>query len=174
MRRDNKGFSLVEIIVVLAILAIAGLLGISGLGYVFGQSVKSCADELKSSIGETRINTMGKYETTIHIYEGTDGFYKQEFQWEVAGGTGSWVSENPQKVGKSYLTLQYRLEDGTVGNIDSDGIWISFNRSSGRERVMTATPSGTGVTGMFDRIIVNGSLTRTVIIVPATGKIMVQ
>lgn len=172
MKKDNKGWSLIEIIVVLAILAIAGLIGISGLGYIFGTEVKSCANEIYSAIGETRINTMGRYETAIHFYEDTDGYYAQE--WQLIGG--SWVSNNAQQIGNSYLTLQYTTGAGTPATIDSNGIWVGFDRSNGKERALSSPlpDGGSGATGIFDSIIVSGAITRTVTIVPATGKLQIN
>lgn len=180
MRKDNKGYSLLEMIVVLAILAIFVVSAISGLGYIFGSAVRSCANDVKSAVGATRINTMGRYETVLNLYQGSDGIYKQEWYKEVnpTDGSETWYSDSPYKIGKSYVTLSYTTKDGTVGTVDAGGIWIGFDRSSGKERdvdlVHALPPGKTGVADIFSKITADGAVTVDVTIVPATGKIYME
>ena len=79
MRKDNKGFSLVEIIIVLAIMAIIAVAILAGSGYQAGTAASALADSIKTAVGETRIKTMGKQETVLYLYkDATDGkYYKQ-------------------------------------------------------------------------------------------------
>lgn len=167
--KNNKGYSLVEIMIVLAILAVLATVGITGLGYIWGTNVRSCANELKTAIGKTRITTMGKDEATIRIYQdSTDGaYYKQE----IVDGVG----ERPIKVGKAILTLTYTMVDGTgtligTGTISgSDELAIAFDRSSGAQREATA---GAGMCSEID--VSFGSRHSIITLVPATGKVHIN
>lgn len=180
MIKDNKGYSLLELIVVLAIIGIFIVSAISGLGYIFGTAVRSCANDVKSAVGSTRINTMGKYETVLNLYQGTDGFYRQEWYKEVdtITGTETWISDEPYKIGKSYLSMEYTTKTGTTGTIDANGIWIGFDRSSGKERDVDSAqplpPGKVGVAEIFSKVTVDGALTIDIIIVPATGKVYID
>ena len=176
--KDNKGYSLLELIVVIAILGIFIVSAISGLNYIFGTAVRSCANDIKSAVGATRINTMGKYETVLNIYKDTDGIHKQEWRKEVTwtgAKTETWVSDHPDQIGKSYVDVTYTTEGGTTGTLDANGIWIGFDRGSGKERdvdaVTTLPPGKTGVADIFTDITASGVVTVRVVIVPATGKI---
>ena len=181
MKNNNKGYTLIELVVVLAILAIFIVFGITGLNYIFGTAVNSCAHDVKSAIGAVRINTMGKYESTLHIYQGADGYYKQEY-YKVVDPTGAvsttWENDEPYKIGKSYLTLTYQTKGGTSGTVDADGIWIGFDRGSGKERDVDASsslpPGKAGAADLFTEIAVSGVKTVKVTIVPATGKIYIE
>lgn len=168
--KDNRGFSLIELIVVIAILAVVAVFGIAGLGYVFGTNARACANKLYTAVGRTRITTMGKEETALRIYrDGATGpYYKQELIDGVAG--------NPEEVGKATLVLTYTVKDDTTP-IAIDGtqeLVIAFDRGSGSERVATVSDGTNDHTSVLcERIeVTGGGRTYSLGIVPATGKII--
>lgn len=170
--KDNKGYSLVEIMVVIAIIAILLLVGITGLGFIGSANLNSCTEEIKTAVGKTRITTMGKDEAILRIYQGSDGYYKEEI---VNPGTPSEEIETAEKIGKSNLTLTYTMVDDTnaflsTATIDSThDLRIGFDRSSGAQRELV---TGAGRCSQID--ISLGSRTRSVIMVPATGKVYTE
>lgn len=167
--KDNKGYSLVEIMVVIAIMAVLLLVGITGLGFIGTANLNSCTEEIKTAVGKTRITTMGKDEATLRIYQdSSDGAYYKE---EIVDGT----PETAEKIGKANLTLTYTMvnESGAVLSTtvidDSHPLDIGFDRSSGAQRELTA---GAGRCSRVD--ISLGTRTRSVILVPATGKVYTE
>ncbi len=74
---DQRGLSLVEIIIVIAILSIAGGIFMMGINMVFALPARECARELKSYIEKTRIDTMGKRDTKamLKVCLKDDGVY---------------------------------------------------------------------------------------------------
>lgn len=60
MKRGNKGYTLVELVVVLAILSIVSVAGFSIVGYLTGTKAKSAAYNIQSGLGKARIETMSK------------------------------------------------------------------------------------------------------------------
>ncbi len=170
--KDNRGYSLVEILIVIAILAVASLIGIMGWGAVWSSNVSSCANDLKSAVGKTRITTMGKDEAILRIYKDAsdDAYYKEETTYDLAGNV---VVERPEKIGKSLLTLTYTMETPAGTNTFTiDGVnelRITFDRSSGAQREVT--PGA----GRCTEINVNfGSRNSRVVLVPATGKVYID
>lgn len=159
--KDNRGLTLIELIVVIAIMAIVMGIGLTGLSLIASGNVRSCANELKTSIGHVRITTMGKTNTSLRIYQGTDGYYKQEI---VTLGDGTVVNEEPVKIGKSTIALTWEDKSGGNGTIDSTGITITFNRESGKQNSSYYTLIT--VTG--------GNYTSNVVMVPATGKVYLE
>lgn len=159
--KDNRGLTLIELIVVIAIMAIVMSMGLMGLGLIASGNVRSCANELKTSIGHVRITTMGKTNTSLRIYQDTDGYYKQEI---VTQGDGSVVNETPVKIGKSTVALTWEDKSGGSGSIDSTGITIAFNRETGKQD----SPFYTLIT------VASGSYTSDVVMVPATGKVYLE
>lgn len=181
MKHKNDGFSLVEIIIVLAIMAVlAGMLFI-GLGIIPRNAARSCANGLKTSIGQTRIMTMGKDETVLELYQDTDGRY-----YTVHYADGVALS-NPEECGKTYVTVYYH-EEGTAGDPDavtaagctelsgSERLYLGFDRGSGKMAAVTASVGGANITTKIcDAILVTGGgLECRVRIYPATGKVMFE
>lgn len=164
--KDNKGYTLVEIMVVIAIIAVLLLVGITGLGFIGSANLNSCTEDLKTAVGKVRITTMGKNNATLRIYQdSSDGAY---YIQEIVDGN----PEAGEKIGKASLTLTYTMVDdsgavlstGTIS--DPNDLEIGFDRSSGAQIEL---PSNTGKCSRID--ISLGSRTRSVIMVPATGKV---
>ena len=166
---SNRGFSLIELIVVIAIMAVVMGFFIAGLGYLLGVNVRSCAHEIQTAVGAARITTMGKEETHLRIYRDSSDhcIYKQERVRE-SGETG--LTDLPaEKIGKSTLTVSYFTDDGSGGLTgeteltDGSGIEIVFDRASGKE------------TTNYNCIRVEaGAIRMDVRIVPATGKVYTE
>ena len=166
---SNRGFSLIELIVVIAIMAIVMGFFIAGLGYLLGVNVRSCAHEIQTAIGATRITTMGKEETHLRIYRDSSDhcIYKQERVKE--SGETNFTDLPAEKIGKATLTVSYFIDDGSGGLTgeteltDGNSIEIEFDRASGKEKTN------------FNCIRVEGgSIRMDVRIVPATGKVYTE
>ena len=75
-KKNNGGFSLVELIVVIAISVV--LIGAATISIrsVMGVEVKQCARNIESIINKTRVTTMGKDSAVLEIYkDASDGAY---------------------------------------------------------------------------------------------------
>ena len=174
MKQDNRGLTLVEIIVVISIIGILGGFLIGGMGYIPSSAARGLATSIKSAIGETRIKTMGKQETVLFLYkDASDGkYYKQMFYKE-----GSTVkSDNAEMIGKHHPVVTYYYDDGsgeTSAVLDSTGLLIGFDRINGKEANITMDINGTSMTSkMCSKIEVKGGGTvSNIIIYPATGKV---
>lgn len=167
--KDNRGFSLIELLVVIAILGIVAAFGIAGLGYIFGTNARSCANEIYSAIGHTRIETMGRATTALRIYEDeTTGACMAQEWIEGVGGQS-------KEVGKSTVEVAFFLEgDPTEHIIDgSEELIITFDRESGKVSNIVVNVNGSTTAGMMcERIEARGGgRVYAVNIVLATGKV---
>lgn len=167
---DNKGFSLVELIIVVAIMAaITGVVGY-GLNLSSGKAADECAQKLASSLQHARTSTMGKFKTTITISKDDDGVWAQETVTVANKDTGR---EGEEKVGERVKigdkNVKIVFDDGTDITDWTGGGSVSFefDRSSGALKSvdMSAAISFT---------ISKASKTRIVEIVPLTGKVTVK
>lgn len=146
---NQKGFSLVELIIVIAI--IAALMGtvVFSVSMVFSANAKACANNLQRAIADCKVTTMGKTEAYLLIYRGNDKriysqMYIGEFEQDEENGgfkkVDKPVYEEPQKIGGNRVRITYVDEDGNVHEdedfpIGTDGgdvgLKIEFDRSSG-------------------------------------------
>ena len=173
MKVNNKGFSLVEIIIVIALLGIiAGILA-GNNGYLTNSAVKGLSQSIKSSIGETRIKAMGKQQTVICIYkDASDGQYYKQIYSKV---NDSVVAGEKDLLGKSYPEVKYMV-GATEYTLDtSNYLLIGFDRSTGEEKAINIDIDGDGTdetSVVCNQITVNGAgVSRTITIVPKTGKV---
>lgn len=73
MEKNNDGFSLVELIIVVAIIAIMSTFAFYGLGYLSRADAKGCAQDINSTISSVKTTTMSKTQPLnmfLYCYDG--------------------------------------------------------------------------------------------------------
>lgn len=133
MRKNNKGYSLVELIIVVAIMAILTGVCFFSVAMIFNAGAKTCANNIKEAIAENKVTAMGKSEAMIKIYkDASDGcIYSQ--QWVKTGGV--WDGGEPEQIGNSRVYVAYVPEGGSETELTSGAsIEICFDRGSGSFR----------------------------------------
>ena len=140
-KKNNGGFSLVELIVVIAISVV--LIGAATISIrsVMGVEVKQCARNIESIINKTRVTTMGKDSAVLEIYkDASDGAY---YYKTTINGTVS----APSKIGKSRIDVYYSMKDdySDKTQLNSSGsIMLQFDRSSGAQKPMVSAAAVSG------------------------------
>lgn len=161
--RNNKGFSLVELIVVIAIMAVMVGASVITVGMIGGFKAKECAQSIETTLNKARVDTMGKFSVYLKFYQGADGaFYVDTYTNGAFGST--------ERVGKKGVTVSYADENdlSNLRALDSTGFYVQFDRSSGALR----SPE-VGATARVEKIVVTqGSKTITITIYPETGKVV--
>jgi prepilin-type N-terminal cleavage/methylation domain-containing protein len=106
-RKNNKGVSLVELIVVISIMAImTGIVSV-GAGVLNGRAAKETRDKLLSSLENVRAQTMGKDAISVTLSY-TDDQYLLTYTYDkttAAGGTET-VTES-KVIGTDKCTIYY-------------------------------------------------------------------
>ena len=190
MKKDNKGFSLVELIIVIAVIGILATMFISGTGYIASSAARSLSNSVKTGIGETRIKTMGKQETVFYLFKNSsDGKYYKQY---LVNNNDGWLEpEPPELIGKHHPIVKYSVDGSTYTdmNAGATGLLISFDRRTGKEKTLTISDEykndGTGalVTGSGENLnsikcksimITGGGATCNIKIEPATGKVTLE
>lgn len=173
-KRDNRGLSLIELVIVMAIMAVlTAAVGI-GVSLVTNKAVDKCATQLKSSIQSVRITTMGKFKTYLKIYMTSNGVCIEEIVQNAEGGT---PTSTLTYTGDTNVTVTYVLNDGSeypLGDINSP-LYIEFDRSSG---AMKRLPDemGPAQAGKYcvEIKISNGNRNRKIKIAYLTGKVTME
>ncbi len=85
LHNDNRGYSIIELIIVLAIIAIIMGTVFYSIILIFSANAKSCANNIQRSIGDCKVTTMGKADAYMELYRNDDGIYTRMHVTESDG-----------------------------------------------------------------------------------------
>lgn len=176
--KNNKGYSLVELIIVIAIMAVVMSTLIFSISLVFSANAKTCANDIKSALAETKITSMGKNEAFVEIYrDASNGcIYSRQF---MKREDGSWYGKKAEKIGNARVYVAYCVDGGSETELaEGDSIYLAYDRSSGSFR-STGTmqkDDGTSVAiAYYSKIHVwGGNKNLQVSLIKLTGKVSVE
>lgn len=164
--KSNRGFSLVELIVVIALMAILTGVGVISVGMIGGFKATECSKNIESLLNKVRIDTMGKNSAYVHIYQAADGSYYAEYVTKA----GSSTNTSTVQIGKKSVNVTYADESDLTNfkAVDSVGIYLQFERSSGALMHPEAAPMTSRVVKIK---VTQNSKVIVISIYPETGKI---
>lgn len=173
MKKNNDGFTLVELIVVIAMLVIfIGAISVN-IGRLTGYDAKEGYKKISSAITENKIETLGKAKMTGDIYleiyrDDTDkNLYVQTI---YNGRTSKDVVDKTKLNKRGRASVSYELSDGTQKDAtSSDPLVICFNRASG---AIVDINDSYKVSKLKYIYITAGSYKYTIELVPETGKVI--
>ena len=160
MKQDNRGTTLIELIVVIAIMAVLAGILINTTGFLTGKKAKDCAYRIIDAMSQVRNETMGKSKggndiSLAIVQQGDEIYGRMDFK-----GTVSEVL-----LGKSGLMVVGYDSDGNQLPVEgSNELVYSFDRATG---------------GLYDRkrisyyttiVITEGNVSWRVTIEPITGR----
>ncbi len=164
--KNNKGFSLVELIIVIAILAVVTSASFVGFGYLFKTNVKNTVKKINTSLHKTQNYTTSKSsggrDIGMRLTVDSSGNYCVQ---NIYNGV---PEQQGQTIGKSNLTLKCYKTDGSVTTVGSTPVDIYFDRSTGG--LLPADESAPDVYWSKIEILVNGTGRCTITISKITGK----
>lgn len=133
--KNNNGYSLIELIIVIAIMAV--LLGtiVYSVTMVFSANSKTCANNIQRAIADCKVTSMGKADAYMELWRDTDNnVYTQVYVYD--GATAGFVAQDRQQVGTSQVYVGYVKEGETIADateLTAGGskVTIKFDRASG-------------------------------------------
>ncbi|MCM1261642.1 MAG: prepilin-type N-terminal cleavage/methylation domain-containing protein [Butyrivibrio sp.] len=177
MKQDNKGYSLVEIIIVIAIMVILSGGVFFSIYMVFGANAKTCANDIKNAISQCKVNAMGKSDAALEIYRDSSNQCIYARQWIKEGD--DWQSKDAEKISNAKVYVSYTKDSSNSGTRTYDeldgtkSIFIAFDRGSGAFKP-SKKPGATGEDDVYTGfIVVGGTRKYTIELVGLTGKVSV-
>lgn len=167
MRQDNRGVSLVEVMVVVAIMAVVGGVGIWGINAMSGKPAQQCAQKVVYSLERHRTSAMSKVDAVYKLYESGGKIYVDEYLTNDAGGVDLSASPTTTtEIGASGVKVQYTLD--AAPDLHELPLYLSFDRSSGAFKKQSGGSYCTQI------IVKRGGREHTVTLVPLTGKVYIK
>ncbi len=166
LRENQKGMSLVEIIIVIAMIGILAGTSISMLSYIMMGNTQKAAKTVSTAIEKQQANTMSKAGVPyLYIYKLSDGYYmKTIIDVEIADSNDtdfSQLDSSGTKLAGTNVTISKVDSAGTAGDVtETDFIRVVYKKSG------VFDSSKTNVS----QIIIDGSGTYKITLIEATGK----
>ncbi|MBO4678769.1 MAG: prepilin-type N-terminal cleavage/methylation domain-containing protein [Lachnospiraceae bacterium] len=131
MDNKNRGFSLIELIIIIAILGIVSVGSVVGLSMINGKPADQCARSLKMALTNHRLSTMGKDTAYMEIYMESDGTIWVHERLETTNS--SETVDNRTKLCGSGVDFTVHKFSGSTETLSAGGapVTISFNRHNG-------------------------------------------
>jgi len=190
MEKDNKGFSLVELVIVVAIMAVMLSFMFYSFSLLTGQDARECANNLTTALGKEKTYALAKSATAdcyMEIIQDTDGKYYVKYYIPKNALDLEWVLLDSQKLGKGSVDVKCSIKD--TGGSESEwkiqsgqSLIIVFDRISGKfKRFIPSDGTEAGAvskmkdtTGAYDKectkIVVDRGRTYELELYSATGK----
>lgn len=135
MKKNNAGFSLVELIVAVAMLIVLTGVGAYGISQLTGFRAREAADKITSSLSENKIETLGKAKSSggmaWEIYRDDRDYYVRTV-YDIGG---SEYTGKEEKVNDGNVTVFVGRKVGAGTSLhameDKETYRIYFNRSTG-------------------------------------------
>ena len=176
IKLNNKGLSLIELLIVVAIMTIIGGTLFLSTSVATNRHVTSCANKISTAIEQTRGLTLGKQSGKIKFWMGSDGqIYAQIYIDTNAYG-------DQVAIGHTGLSVSFVFADTsspstlTTCVLDSSGAEIEFSRSTGGiiKQTVGAVSFDPGSKKLKQIIVTNGSKETIIDVDTYTGRVNVN
>ena len=130
---NNRGFTLIEVIVVVVIISIVAAVSVPGISSLLNSNVTKAASKLNSVCMRTRTITMSSAEGSIFltVYMKDENYYAEIFKFEAGNRNRDkdyQTVDEPVFLGNNSLSL-YELGGGKI--TDANPFYVQFEKGSG-------------------------------------------
>lgn len=165
MRKDNRGISLVEIIMVLALMTVVAGALMYGIGLISGKPAQKCANKIVFSLERHRTTAMGKAEGTSYTLKQDAG--KEVMLVEKIKEANGTVKETTIPIGENTVEVTYNC-GGTVTPLVGNPLVLEFERGSGAFKPQSGGDYCTEI------VVSKAGKVYTIELVPLTGKVHIN
>lgn len=181
MRKDNKGFSMVELMIVIALMAVVGGVLVYSFSMVTGQQARQCASNLSTALDKAKNYSLTKSASSdayVEIARETNGGYIATYYAPVSPindsavpGSSDYVQLEQESLGKRAVEVTCYMEGGTSFQItETNHLRVYYDRVSGAFKEAVAVSGASETTAFCSKIVITRGRTYEITFVNATGK----
>ena len=166
---NRRGFSLVELMVVIAIMGVAIGVVTTSLSVVFSNDARECANDIDAMIARTKVSAMSRTGNVyMKIENGSDGIYVKYYEGSSA------VPAVTERIGRSRVAITCSYTTNLATTTLPLPVCLKFSRTTSALQYVgkdapTASSKTPNLTGDVTIACACGGKTYTVSIVPSTG-----
>lgn len=189
MKRNDKGFSLIELVVAIAIMTVLVGLCVYSVSLLFGTQARGLAQNVSAMLNETKTGSLSRFNETMTLSYRTkddaddaivsDGYYAENRIYTINNEAGSVQiggenSSEIRKMGSGKVVITVYLSNDTWFELGQDrSVTISYDRSSGAFAPVMV--DGVETSLYAEKItFASGLKTYTITMIPETGKHTLQ
>ena len=180
MLKDNKGYSMLELMVIIALMAIVGAGVFYSFSLVTGQYARECAGNLSAALDKARNYSFTKSASSdayVEIALEAEGYVatyyvpKSPIDADAVPGTADYTELEKDSLGKKDVEITCELADGSTFNItETESIRIYYDRISGAFKEAARVSGATATRAFCNSITVKRGKTYELTFYNATGK----
>lgn len=135
MKKKNRGFTLVEMVVIISIFVLLLGIMVPSLNSILGFRVQRAANSIASALDKTKIEASNRLVGEMMLERREDGYYISYIidRGKVNGKENIKWNEDEEKIAPSKTSISYKVEGGneakemTVG----ESLIITYDRATG-------------------------------------------
>lgn len=170
MKWNEKGFSLLELIICISIIAILSSGVVMGIRVLRSNDMKKASATVKGTLNNTRTYCLSKQSANCEFYKTTEGL------WCKVTVNGEVISD--EKIAGAKVTIkymisdtkaEYQVTDAGVQDVETAPLTIAFDHSSGA--LKAASDVGGHRTYLYALFVCKDDKAIRYVFTPLTGKI---
>ena len=129
----NKGFTLVELIIVVAIFTILLGIAIPSLDSILGFRVNRAANSITAALDRTKTEASNRLVGEMMLEKKSDGYYISYYlDRGKVGGTSNVKQDQPEKIAPARTIISYTDSDSKEHVMaEGDSLIITYDRATG-------------------------------------------
>ena len=133
MKSKNRGFTLIELIVVIAVMTILLGIAIPSLNSILGFRVNRASKSIASALDKTRTEAMNRLVGEMKLEKRADGYYISYYLDRGKAGRKSDVQQDqPEKIAPARTQISYSVNGGNESVLqEGQSIIITYDRATG-------------------------------------------